>query len=348
MPQNRRRGFTLIELLVVIAIIAILIAILLPAVQKVREAAARTKCLNNLKQIGLACHNYHDAFQQFPDMPGGFVPGWSFHVRLLPYLEQDNLYRQFDLTQNVCCQAMDGPRSAKVAVFLCPSDPRSHVEHTDRTIPNSTCPTGTAVPTGQGGRWRGYITNYVGSYGDGFNNIPDPSRDPYGGDGAWARYGAGGCASNNTGTPTAACPQPGLGYGGGPNHRGMFDYLGQATPVTIASVTDGTSNTILLGHTAWVVSSNSLIWTTNTGAVYGTSLPINWILRRCLQTAGFPIDQCGGTAQSWMGRGFTSHHPGGYTCCMVDGSVRFIPETITPQVHNALGSRAGGEAVSVP
>jgi hypothetical protein len=336
-------------LLVVIAIIAILIGLLLPAVQKVREAAARTQCSNNLKQLGLACHSFHDANNKFPDMPGGFVPGWGFLPRMLPYIEQENLYRQFDFSQNVCCQAMDAVRAAKVNTFLCPSDPHSNREHSDRTIPNSTCPTGPTAPTGVGGRWRGYITNYVGSYGDGFNNIPDPSRDPYGGDGAWERYGAGGCASNNSGTPTAACPNPGIGYGGGPNHRGLFDYLGRSGPVTIASVTDGTSNTIMLGHTVWAVSSNSLIWTTNTGGgVYGTSLPINWILRRCMQSAGFPIDQCGGTAQSWMGRGFSSHHSGGYIACLADGSVRFIPETTTPRVHNALGSRAGGEVVSVP
>src|SRR5215468_10203317 len=110
--KSRRQGFTLIELLVVIAIIAILIALLVPAVQKVREAAARTQCTNNLKQIGLGCHNFESTFKRLPPLYGGANPGqttqgasqkfnsiWgSTHVFLLPYIEMDNLYKKITNT----------------------------------------------------------------------------------------------------------------------------------------------------------------------------------------------------------------------------------------------------------
>ena len=131
-----RRGFTLIELLVVIAIIAILIGLLVPAVQSVREAANRIKCANNLKQLGLAAHHFHDANQHLPPGIGYYPPAGgafgTYHFHLLPYLEQDNLYRA--ALGTVAFPAPDGPRtvyypgnntvySRPVSVFLCPSDP---------------------------------------------------------------------------------------------------------------------------------------------------------------------------------------------------------------------------------
>ena len=130
-----RRAFTLIELLVVIAIIAVLVGLLLPAVQKVREAANRMKCMNNLKQIGLACHNFESANKAFP--PSGLYPvgmtqadSYSVHARILPYIEQANLYQLIDLTQAATAQPTVVQQ--RIATYVCPSEQNDHAR-TDST-----------------------------------------------------------------------------------------------------------------------------------------------------------------------------------------------------------------------
>jgi prepilin-type N-terminal cleavage/methylation domain-containing protein/prepilin-type processing-associated H-X9-DG protein len=148
---ERRRGFTLIELLVVIAIIAVLIGLLLPAVQKVREAANRSKCQNNLKQVALALHNYHDVYRVFP--PGvqkGTGNLLSFHVYILPYLEQNDLFKQFNLSVQY-----DNATNLALGLIL---------------VPNYICPSSNQLYTQYGsGEWVGnamtYTTHYYGVAG---------------------------------------------------------------------------------------------------------------------------------------------------------------------------------------
>ena len=123
--RGPRRAFTLIELLVVIAIIAILIALLVPAVQKVREAAARTQCSNNLKQLALASHNYHDVYKKFPEAYRRNPPYATLYVRLLPFFEQDNIQKKWDYANKANNEGSvaDGkPASQVIPMLLCPSD----------------------------------------------------------------------------------------------------------------------------------------------------------------------------------------------------------------------------------
>lgn len=353
--DRRRSGFTLIELLVVIAIIAVLISLLLPAVQSAREAARRAQCVNNLKQIGLAIHNYESSFSMFP--PGAITmnpsQGWggwdnsgvTWRALILPQLEQGNKYNAFNFSLKAGSGALASGASAtawyaSVPAFLCPSDG----EHDNGFRPAN-------VSTGQypmfgpparpgGGATACPIVNYNMSFGDNYaigmlsNGGVNPWETPCSGalagqpqigfPGFWGTtYN---CAISATGTGVM---------------RGFSDYRTMNT-ATIASVTDGTSNTVIVGESLPAEDANNEFWTA-TSAASGTTIPLNWSTK--LAVDGFGSTNWN-SRLSYAARGFKSRHPGGANFLFADGSVKFIKNSINRVTYAAIGSRNGGEVVS--
>jgi prepilin-type N-terminal cleavage/methylation domain-containing protein/prepilin-type processing-associated H-X9-DG protein len=370
-PHSGRDGFTLIELLVVIAIIAVLIALLLPAVQSAREAARRIQCVNNMKQIGLALHNYNDAFGSFP--LGGVEPpltaSWgqyltatriSWRALTLPFLEQGNLYNAVNFLVSMDGQRDTGASEMWTAwntvsnVWLCPSDGNNG---------GGLLPWLTATnPTGQGAGIVSppvnpangqpatviAVANYAGSFGDNYSGGP-----LCGGCLPWETYPG---TNLPPGTPRIGYNGYwGTVYGDAPNFtvgagslRGYFDYQ-TLQVVKIASVTDGTSNTIMVGEVLPIQSADSNFWNEN-GGTAGTTIPINWNSN----TVPAADPSC---AFNWQGpvlgcrfgaaeKGFKSMHPGGANFVFGDGSVKFLKASISIAAYAALGSRAGAEIIS--
>ncbi len=345
--MKRRSGFTLIELLVVIAIIAVLIALLLPAVQMAREAARRSQCQNNLKQIGLAIHNYHDALDCFP-CTTGFVNGWGLLPQLMPYLDQAPLFNSMNFSRQINCRTSLTVLVRPVESFLCPSDP------TPPLIPGRGLPAACPVGSRASEVTDSFaLSHYMGSFGDGciqgenlgYTNAGDASAQ---------NYGCGGCSAGpcrgNAASMSPACQRPSVGFGGGQFHRGIFNYLSSAANVDgvglvrIRDVVDGTTQTILFGHTSGIAMGFDNVWCASTGSANGTGLPINFNIQDSLRQGSFYCPGCA-VGVPWRGRGFQSHHPGGSLFLMCDGSARFMSETIDQRVYNALGSRAGQEVI---
>jgi prepilin-type N-terminal cleavage/methylation domain-containing protein/prepilin-type processing-associated H-X9-DG protein len=319
--MHRRRAFTLIELLVVIAIISVLIALLLPAVQSAREAARRTQCTNNLKQIGVALHNYHGAIGSFP--PGYLSlkdpvtfdndgPGWGWAAFALGQMEQTPLYNSINIVLGIEVPANQTARLTQVASFFCPSD----AWRMDRfTVVDSTT-TGT---TAGAAICDVASSNYVGSVGSG-----DPSSlYPY-------------IIDADNGPP------------GRDNGNGLFF---RNRSVNIAQITDGTSQTFAAGERSQNLSRAS--WT---GAVTNAAVPLV-----ALQGgAGFDPEGGGALVLSHTGEGhgpnspsglahgdqYWSLHPGGANFLFTDGSVHFIKEQVGFTVFQSLATRAGGEVLS--
>jgi prepilin-type N-terminal cleavage/methylation domain-containing protein/prepilin-type processing-associated H-X9-DG protein len=309
-----RRAFTLIELLVVIAILAVLMGLLLPAVQKAREAANRMSCGNNLKQIGLALHNYHDANSAFPsgyraalpyaDGATDTAPGWGWGAYLLPYLEQANLYNQLDFSSPV----QNSPAIQTILKgYLCPSD----------ITPN----TAFAV------------------------------RDAFGATIALAAPSS-----------YAACVGGDESDTFGPTGLGIF-YRNSQTKM--ADVTDGTTNTLLIGERAWANANGVWAGAMPGGVcVRGKSNPCpgtgaGWYPAATLVLAHSHLNNATSDTDGGLDD-FSSKHVGGSSFLFADGSVRFLrsipgdlgenPNGSTVYsadsvIFQAMGTRAGGEVV---
>jgi len=366
---ERRRGFTLIELLVVIAIIAVLIALLLPAVQSAREAARRAQCVNNLKQIGLAMHNYISSIDSLPPsgsshstagLTGYHEPvanPFSMKVRILPYMEQQAVYNAINFAVDPEWGNTDGwepanftAKSMRIGAFICPSDLRKGNR-------NNRGSTGGDVST---------VTNYA-------NNI-------------------GGNRWYNAGIPDG----PAYFQGSSPNNSVGGGYNEAATRgiITLASVTDGTSNTaiwseILKGDGNGPDDSRDglgMVYTggsktANSGIVTAQGkVRANFLDAQICETA--TVKNFSWKGERWMthdpGRGgFYSHtqtpnrkscvysddnqisnttweaimtagsaHPGGVNVLFLDGSVKFVKNTVNYGAWFALGTHGGGEVIS--
>ncbi|MBY0456733.1 MAG: DUF1559 domain-containing protein [Gemmataceae bacterium] len=345
-PRKPRAGFTLIELLVVIAIIAILIGLLLPAVQKVREAAARMSCQNKLKQLALACHNYHDANGVLPyGRKYDIWDTYTWTTLVLPYIEQVAVYDRFANSVNMTPYATNynvggtqtgpnGPigsnaaqreaRHTALTTFACPSDNGN---------------TGNELGTTQYGARRGNYRACTGS-GDMYGNRPpsDTSAGPWG-------VGVFGV-------------RPGQ----------SFDATRNGLGAALTAVTDGTSNTVLLAEglvpadtSGWGGPVGMIIYGNMGGGLITTTLTPNSsapdrIVGPCPQNAGDPSYRgaclsIGGNAW-WTPSAAGAHasarskHTGGANAALSDGSVRFVRDSISLVTWRAMGTRAGGEVVT--
>lgn len=342
--MKSRKAFTLIELLVVIAIIAVLIALLLPAVQQAREAARRAHCKNNLKQLGIALHNYHSSLDTFPPnlIPGGTnyaysKGGWSVLAYLTPYLEQTAVYNTMNLNAPTYSGSMIAdPNNIKaigtvIPLFLCPSDK------------------GTPVSSGYGVTNMG-PTNYCANQGTGINTLNgNPSNgSPYNANGVFFADSRIRFADITDGSSNTACMSEST-LGGGPENvpaspgplpadpRLLYNYVGfsaSANSLTDAMCATPVSWNINLHRGfGWYAGE---IRCASYNHYYGPN-PATW---DCVANA----PALGYTAIGW--KAARSLHVGGVHLLMCDGSTRFVSDSIDLTIWRALATRAGGEIIS--
>jgi prepilin-type N-terminal cleavage/methylation domain-containing protein len=307
----RRSGFTLIELLVVIAIIAILIALLLPAVQQAREAARRTQCRNNIKQLGLAFHNYHDSLNTFPPASTLSLPnsnGQHTWVELiLPYIDQAPLYNQinFSIANNLTTpsnnQVLFASRS--FGFVQCPSNP--------------------------------YSNTLVRRDGGNFDGWAQPSQGLF-------YVVSAGSIQPDAATPDCPGPFPNFcisqaAVTWGNAHANPFPgvFNRGTTRCNIRDITDGTSTTFMLGER----NAEALNW----GGAFSANFPIAFTGQR----PNSPTINVGNTGAYQSNGGYSSYHVGGVHILMCDGAVRFISNNIDHSVYCRTGDKADGFTVSL-
>jgi prepilin-type N-terminal cleavage/methylation domain-containing protein/prepilin-type processing-associated H-X9-DG protein len=318
-PTDRnRQGFTLIELLVVIAIIAILIGLLLPAVQKIREAANRMSCSNKLKQLGLACHNYHDTLGKLPNAYDAKT-GLSWHVMILPYIEQDNLYRQFDLTNPSFVHTIVGRNNphglVKLAAYQCPSCP---LKEQAFGAPNNTNGTSDLIPatTGQPAA----IAHYYGVNGPRGTNPTTGQPYPVG-------------TALHEGVPVAT--------------SGIFQRDGENK---LTDITDGTSTTLMIVEMSWVspqYGTRYRTWVRGGEEYAGVVAGRPAFVVSCRNvTNGINAIFTANLIVPYNDVPFGSMHPGGMNAAFGDGSVRFLRQSLSIGTYRALASKNGGEVIA--
>jgi prepilin-type N-terminal cleavage/methylation domain-containing protein/prepilin-type processing-associated H-X9-DG protein len=316
--SQRIGGFTLVELLVVIAIIGVLIALLLPAIQAAREAGRCAQCANNLHQIGVALHNYHQAMNHLPygtDFAGFYGPNptnkyGTWTIFILPYLELKNAYSQFKLNKPLPDPANADAVTMKISVYICPSDPLA----SRPILKNRGDADYGGNPIQSLGLW--YPACIGPTHPDNCPFCPNPTPGPKN----WC------CQGWNWGTSNPPA-----------NAVGMFGRYPKA--YKFKDVTDGTSNTIMAAETRPGDCIFNGAFCPNF-PVASTSIPLNTFL----SDHGIKGTDDPSSGLLWAKTsGYKSYHPGGANFLMGDGSLHFFVSSIDFQLYNALGTRAGRE-----